>query len=126
MWPFARKVDPNRVDIRLDFWGDPGDPSFTARLLAQNRTVVEAIGCIQGPDFRLGNIKTEPAFRKHGYGMMVIGTLIGAARARLCTTFTFEDVSPKNVEAISIYRRFGAAALPPKEASGHADYQIRL
>lgn len=126
MWPFARKVDPNRIEIHLDFWGDPDDPSFTVKLMAMNQTVVEAVGGIQGSDFRLGNIKTEPAFRKRGYGTTVIGTLLGAARARRCSTFTFEDVSSKNTEAISIYLRFGAVALPPKQAGGHADYQIKL
>ena len=71
MWPFARKVDPNRIEIHLDFWGDPASPSFTARLLAENQIAVEAVGAIQGSDFRLGNIKTEPAFRKKGYGTTV-------------------------------------------------------
>jgi len=126
MWPFARKVDANRIQIQLDFWGDPADPSFTATLTAQKQTVVEAVGAIQGSDFRLGNITTEPAFRKKGYGTTVIGALIGAARARRCATFTFEDVSAKNAEAIGIYLRFGAVALPPKEVGGHADYQIKL
>lgn len=126
MWPFARKVDANRIQIQLDFWGDPADPSFTAKLIAANQTVVEAVGTIQGSDFRLGNIKTEPAFRQKGYGTTVIGTLIGAARARRCATFTFEDVSPKNSVAIGIYLRLGAVVLPAKAGGGHADYQIKL
>lgn len=126
MWPFARKNNPNRIEIQLEFWGEPAAPSYTATLMAGNQTAVEAIGFIQGADFRLGNIKTEPDFRRHGYGMTLIGTLLGAARARRCATFTFEDVSPHNVEAIAIYRRLDATALPPKQPGGHADYQIQL
>ena len=126
MWPFARNRHPNRIGIQLDFWGEPAAPSYTAKLLVGDQTVVEAIGFIQGADFRLGNIKTEPDFRRRGYAMTVIGTLVGAARARRCATFTFEDVSPHNVEAIAIYRRLGAVALPPQQPGGHADYQIQL
>jgi ribosomal protein S18 acetylase RimI-like enzyme len=126
MWPFGKRNDPNKIEIQLTFWGGELDPSFTVKLLTQGQTALEAIGFIQGTDFRLGNIKTEPAFRKKGFATTVVGTLIGVARARQCATFTLEEVSPDNVQAISIYRRFGAVALPPKKPGGHADYQIRL
>jgi len=126
MWPFSRKLDSNRIEIHLHFWGGEPEPTYTFRLAVDKHEVLEGLGLVQGSDFRLSNIVTVPAFRRKGFGTTVIGTLIGAARARQCATFTFEDVSPKNIEAIGIYRRFGAVALPPNERNGHSDYQIRL
>lgn len=126
MWPFSRKLDSNRIEIHLHFWGDEPEPTYTFRLAVDKHEVLEGLGLVQGSDFRLSNIVTVPAFRRKGFGTTVIGTLIGAARARQCATFTFEDVSPKNTEAIGIYRRFGAVALPPNERNGHSDYQIKL
>ena len=126
MWPFAETVDPDKITIHLDFWGDAAAPSFTVKLVTENQTVVEGFGEIRDTDFRLCNIKTDPAYRQRGFGTTVVGTLIGAARARHCTTFTLEDVSPANTEAIAVYRSFGAVALPPKKAGGHADYQLTL
>lgn len=88
--------------------------------------MLEGLEFIQGTDFRLSNIVTVPAYCKNGFGTTVTGTLIGAASARQCATFTLEDVLPKNTGAISVYQRSGAVALPPKEFNGHSDYQIRL
>lgn len=96
------------------------------KLSVDKLEVLECLGFIQGSDFRLSNIVTVPAFRQKGFGTTVIGTLIGAARARQCTTFTLEDVSPRNTGAISIYQRFGAVALPPNASNGHSDYQVML
>ena len=126
MWPFRKKLDLNKIEIHLHFWGGESDPTYTVKLSVDKLEVLECLGFIQGSDFRLSNIVTVPAFRQKGFGTTVIGTLIGAARARQCTTFTLEDVSPRNTGAISIYQRFGAVALPPKASNGHSDYQIRL
>jgi ribosomal protein S18 acetylase RimI-like enzyme len=126
MWPFSRKVDLNKIEIHLHFWGGEIDPTYTVKLSVDKLEVLEGLGVVQGSDFRISNIVTVPAYRRKGFGTTVVGTLIGAARARRCSTFTFEDVSPRNIEAINIYLRFGAVALPPKEAGGHCDYQIRL
>lgn len=125
MWPFRSKDDQNRIQIQLHFWGTV-DPTYTVRLCVDKREVLEALGVVIGTDFRLSNIETIPAFRNHGLGTIVVGTLIGAARARRCATFTFENVSPKNSEAIDIYKRFGAVALPADTSTGHADYQVIL
>lgn len=124
MWPFSKTMDLNRIEIHLHFWGDV-DPSYTVKLAVDKHEVLEGLGVVQGRDFRLSNIVTVPAFRRKGYGTTVLGTLIGAARARQCSTFTLEDVSPHNTEAIAIYQRFGAVALPPND-NGHNDYQIKL
>lgn len=126
MWPFSRKLDLNKIEIHLHFWGSGIDPTYTVKLSVDKHEVLEGLGFIQGSDFRLSNIVTVPTFRKKGFGTTVIGTLIGAARARQCATFTLEDVSPRNTGAISIYQRFGAVALPSEKPDGHADYQIRL
>lgn len=126
MWPFSRKLDPNKIEIRLHFWGDETDPTYTIHLAVDGHEVLEGLGIVQGSDFRLSNIVTVPGFRRKGFGTTVIGTLIGAARARRCSTFTFEDVSPRNAEATGIYRSFGAVAQRPNEKNGHSDYQIRL
>ena len=126
MWLFGSKGDSNKIEIHLEFWGGEVDPSFTVRLVSDKQTVLEGVGVVQGSDFRVSNIKTEPAYRRKGFGTTVIGALIGAARARKCTTFTLEEVSPKNSEAIDMYLRFGAVALPPKKVGGHVDYQIQL
>jgi len=125
MWPFSR-IDLNKIDIQLQFWGGERDVPYTARLSVDGIEVVEALGVIQGSDFRLSNITTVPIYRKKGFGTTVVGTLIGVARARQCTTFTIEDVSPRNIEATQLYRRFGAVPLPPRETDGHAEYQIQL
>lgn len=126
MWPFSKKVDLNKIDIHLHFWGCESDATYTVHLSVDRLEVLEGLGVVQGSDFRLSNIVTVPAYRRKGYGTTVVGTLIGAARARQCSTFTFEDVSPRNIEATNIYRRFGAVALPPKEIGGHTDYRILL
>jgi ribosomal protein S18 acetylase RimI-like enzyme len=126
MWPFSTKLDLNKIQIHLNFWGGEMNPTFTVRLSVDKHEVLEGVGCVQGSDFRLSNIVTVPAYRDKGLATTVVGTLIGAARARQCSTFTFEDVSPRNLEAIDMYQRFGAVALPPNDAGGHADYQIRL
>lgn len=124
MWSFSKTMDLNRIEIHLHFWGDT-NPSYTVKLAVDKHEVLEGLGVVQDRDFRLSNIVTVPAFRRKGYGTTVLGMLIGAARARQCGTFTLEDVSPHNAEAIAIYRRFGAVPLPPN-ANGHNDYQIRL
>jgi len=127
MWPFRKKtLDLNKIEIHLHFWGDESEPTYTVKLSVDKLEVLECLGFIQGSDFRLSNIVTVPAFRRRGFGTTVVGTLIGAARARQCSTFTLEDVSPRNTGAINIYQRFGAVALPPKPSNGHSDYQIRL
>ena len=126
MWPFSRKLDLNKIQIHLNFWDGEVDPTFTVRLSVDKHEVLEGVGVVQGSDFRLSNIVTVPGYRNKGLGTTVVGTLIGAARARQCSTVTFEDVSPRSIEAINIYRRFGAVALPPKETGGRSDYQIRL
>lgn len=126
MWPFSRKVNLNKIEIHLHFWGGEIDPTYTVKLSVDKLEALEGLGVVQGADFRLSNIVTVPAYRKKGLGTTVVGMLIGAARARQCATFTFEDVSPRNIEAIKIYQRFGAVALPPKDTEGHSDYQIRL
>jgi len=125
MWPFRSKDNSKKIEIHLRFWGEE-NPAYTVHLLVGRLEVLEAQGVIQGSDFRLSNIVTLAAFRKKGYGMTVVGMLMGAARARDCATFTFEDVSPHNIEATSIYRRFGAVSLPPKHPGGHSDCQIKL
>lgn len=125
MWPFNRQLDQNKIQIHLHFWGDV-DPAYTVRLSVDTREVLEALGVVSGSDFRLSNIETVPAFRDHGLATIVVGTLMGAARARRCTTFTFENVSPMNSEAIDLYKRFGATALPEDGATGLADHQIIL
>lgn len=125
MWPFSEKLDLNKIEIHLQYWGGESDPSYTVKLSVDKVEALEGVGVIQGSDFRLSNIVTVPALRRRGYGTTVIGTLIGAARARQCATFTLEDVSPKNTGAIAIYQRFGAVALPPN-SNGHSDYQIKL
>ncbi len=125
MWPFNTEVDLNHIDIHLRFWGD-ADPAYTVRLTVGKREVLEAVGVVQGGDFRLSNIVTVPSYRRKGLCTLVVGTLIGAARARQCSTFTLEDVSPRNIEAISIYQRFGAVAMKPREPGGHADHQVML
>lgn len=126
MWPFSRTLDRNKIEIHLHFWGDATTPTYTVKLAIDKHEVLEGVGAVQNGDFRLSNIVTVPAFRRQGYGTTVIGTLIGAARARQCATFTLEDVSPHNSGAIAIYRRFGAVALPPKASNGHSDFEIRL
>jgi len=125
MWPFSR-TDLNKMDIQLQFWGGEIDVPYTARLSVDGIEVVEALGVVQGSDFRLSNITTVPIYRQKGFGTAVVGTLIGVARARQCSTFTIEDVSPRNIEATRLYRRFGAVPLPPKEIGGHSEYQIML
>ena len=126
MWPFTQTEDPDKIDIQLDFWGDAGAPSFTVKLVTEDQTALEGFGEIRGTDFRLCNIKTHPAYRQRGFCTTVVGTLIGAARARRCTTFTLEDVSLNNPEAIAVYQSFGAVALPPGKPGGHADYRLTL
>lgn len=126
MWPFDRKLDLNRIEIRLHYWGGPEDPSYTVHLAVGGHEVLEGVGLICGKDFRVSNIVTVPAFRRKGYGTLAIGTLIAAAQARQCSTFTLENVSPRNVEAVSLYRRYGAVVLPPAEPGGHSDHQITL
>lgn len=124
MWPFRRKpVDVNRIEIYLHFWGEV-DPTYTVRLSVGKVEVLEAIGVVQGVDFRLSNIVTVPGFRRKGLATTVVGMLIGAARARRCATFTFENVSPRNPEATTLYQRYGAVALPPRGADGHSDHQL--
>jgi GNAT superfamily N-acetyltransferase len=125
MWPFSG-MDLSKIEIQLHFWGGEVDATYTVRLSVDKHEVLEGLGVVQGSDFRLSNIVTVRPFRRKGFGTTVVGTLIGAARARQCSTFTFEDVSPRNIEATSIYQRFGAVPLPPKEPGGHSDYQIRL
>lgn len=126
MWPFGKTLDLNKIEIHLHFWGSEVDPTYTVKLSIDKVEVLEGVGVVQGSDFRLSNIVTVPTFRRLGFGTTVIGTLIGAARARRCATFTLEEVAPGNTGAISIYQRFGAIALPPKKPGGHADYQIKL
>jgi ribosomal protein S18 acetylase RimI-like enzyme len=119
-------MDLSKIDIQLQFWGSGIDTPYTLRLSLGKMEVVEALGVIQGSDFRLTNITTVPVYRKKGFATTVVGTLIGVAKSRQCSTFTIEDVSPRNIEATSLYRRFGAVAMPPKEVGGHSEYQIRL
>jgi ribosomal protein S18 acetylase RimI-like enzyme len=126
MWPFSKKLDPNRIEMRLHYWGGPGDPTYTLHLAVGGHEVLESVGQIIGKDFRVNNIVTVPMYRRQGYGTLAIGTLIAAARARGCNTFTLENVSPKNVEAVNLYRRYGAVVLSPAEPGGHSDHQITL
>lgn len=126
MWPFSRKLDTNRIEMRLHYWGGPDEPTWTFRLAIGGHEVLEGVGLIEGHDFRVSNIVTVPAFRRQGYGTLAIGTLIAAARARGCRSFTLENVSPKNVEAVNLYRRHGAVVLPPAEEGGHSDHCISL
>lgn len=125
MWPFSRE-DLDKIDMHLQFWTAEPEPPYTLRLTIDKLDVVEALGVVRGSDFRLSNISTVPAFRGNGLATLVVGTLLGAARARRCSTFTIEDVSPRNAAAVRLYRRFGAIALPPREGDGHANYEIRL
>jgi GNAT superfamily N-acetyltransferase len=125
MWPFNR-VDLDKINLHLQFWTAETDTPYTLRLTVDKLDVVEALGVVRGSDFRLSNITTVPVFRRKGLASLVIGTLIGAARARRCSTFTIEDVSPRKPAATRLYQRFGAIALPPREGDGHSDYQIRL
>lgn len=126
MWPFSKKLDPNRIEIRLHYWGGPDEPAWTFKLAVGGHEVLESVGGVRGTDFRVSNIVTVPSFRRRGYGTLAIGTLIAAARARGCHTFTLENVSPRNVEAVNLYRRYGAVVLPPAETGGHSDHQITL
>ena len=125
MWPFSRP-DLDKIDLHLQFWSADPDRPYTARLTLDGIDAVEALGVVRGTDFRLANIRTVEVFRGHGLASMVVGTLIGAARARRCETFTIEDVSPRNPAANHLYERFGAQPLAPREGDGHRDYQIRL
>ena len=77
MWPFSR-MDLNRIDIQLQFWeGETGTP-YTARLSVGGLEVVEALGVVQGADFRLTNITTVARYRRKGFGTTVVGTLLAA------------------------------------------------
>lgn len=125
MWPFTRP-DLDRFSLHLQFWRNEPDTPYTARLAVDGLDAVEAVGVVRGADFRLAEIRTAEVFRRHGLASMLVGTLIGAARARRCTTFTIEDVSPRNPAANHLYQRFGAQPLPPRAVDGHRDYQIRL
>ena len=125
MWPFTRP-DLDKIDLHLQFWTAEPDTPYTLRLTVDKLDVVEALGVVRGSDFRLSNIATVPVFRGKGLASLVIGTLIGAARTRQCSTFTIEDVSPRNPAANRLYQRCGALPLPPRESDGHSDYQIRL
>jgi GNAT superfamily N-acetyltransferase len=116
----TRRLAPDCV------WTAEPDTPYTLRLTVDKLDVVEALGVVRGSDFRLSNIATVPVFRGKGLASLVIGTLIGAARTRQCSTFTIEDVSPRNPAANRLYQRFGALPLPPRESDGHSDYQIRL
>ena len=126
MWPFSRKLDQNRIEMRLHYWGGPDEAGWTFKLAVGGHEVLEAVGQVRARDFRVSNIVTVPAYRRRGYGTLAIGTLIAAARARGCATFTLENVSPRNIEAVNLYRRHGAAVLPPAEPGGHSDHQITL
>jgi ribosomal protein S18 acetylase RimI-like enzyme len=125
MWPFNR-ADLDKIDMHLQFWTAEPDTPYTLRLTLDKLDVVEALGVVRGADFRLSNISTLPAFRGNGLATLVVSTLIGSARARRCSTFTIENVSPRNPAANRLYQRLGAVALPPREGDGHADYQIRF
>lgn len=126
MWPFSRQLDTNRIEMRLHYWGGPDEPAWTFKLAVGGHEVLEGVGQIQRQDFRVSNIVTVPMYRRRGYGTLAIGTLIAAARARGCRSFTLENVSPKNVEAVNLYRRHGAVVLPPAEVGGHSDHRIGL
>lgn len=126
MWPFSKKLDQNRIEMRLHYWGGADEPTYTFKLVVGGHEVLESIGLISGKDFRVSNIVTVPSYRRQGYGSLAIGTLIAAARARGCTTFTLENVSPRNVQAVNLYRRYGAVVLPPEVEGGHSDHQITL
>ena len=124
MWPFTR-ADLDKIDLRLQFWRAEPDTPYVARLFLGGLEAVEALGVVREDDFRLATIGTVAAYRGQGLASMVVGMLIGAARAQRCATFTIEDVSPRNPAANRLYQRFGAVALPPL-ANGHSDYQIRF
>lgn len=126
MWPFSKKLDQNRIEMRLHYWGGADDLTWTFKLAVGGHEVLEGIGLVRNGDFRVSNIVTVPDYRRQGYGTLAIGTLIAAARARKCSSFTLENVSPKNVEAVNLYRRHGAVILPPQEEGGHSDHRISL
>lgn len=126
MWPFSSKLDQNRIEMRLHYWGGPDEAGWTFKLAVGGHEVLEAVGQVRGQDFRVSNIVTVPAYRRRGHGTLAIGTLMAAARARGCATFTLENVSPRNIEAVNLYRRHGAVVLPPAEPGGHSDHQITL
>lgn len=126
MWPFSKKLDQNRIEMRLHYWGGADDPTWTFKLAVGGHEVLESIGLVRNGDFRVSNIVTVPDYRRQGYGTLAIGTLIAAARARQCSSFTLENVSPKNVEAVNLYRRHGAVILPPQVEGGHSDNRISL
>jgi len=126
MWPFSKKLDQNRIDMHLHYWGVADEPAWTFKLAVGGHEVLESVGLVRNGDFRVSNIVTVPTWRRQGYGTLAVGTLIAAARARGCGSFTLENVSPKNVEAVNLYRRHGAAVLPPVEAGGHSDHRIAL
>lgn len=126
MWPFSKKLDKNRIEMRLHYWGGADEPAWTFKLAVGGHEVLESVGLIHGRDFRVSNIVTVPDYRRQGYGTLAIGTLVAAARARGCSSFTLENVSPKNVEAVNLYRRLGAVVLPPEVVGGHSDHRITL
>lgn len=126
MWPFSTKLDMNRFEMRLHYWGAADEPAWTFKLAVGGHEVLESVGAIRHGDFRVSNIVTVPAYRRQGYGTLALGTLIAAARARGCNSFTLENVSPRNVEAVNLYRRHGAVVLPPAEEGGHSDHRIGL
>ncbi len=126
MWPFSKKLDQNRIEMRLHYWGGADEPTWTFKLAVGGHEVLESVGSVRRGDFRVSNIVTVPTYRRKGYGTLAIGTLIAAARSSGCSSFTLENVSPRNVEAVNLYRRHGAVILPPEQEGGHSDHQIGL
>ena len=101
----GRGVEADKFGIIID-WSPGG---YKLQAYDGPTMVVEAHGTFSaGNDFKLTIIKTNTSHQGKGFGSACIGALIGAARARKCTSFVFEGVAHDNAEAIKLYQGFGA------------------